>query len=73
VRNIATAIGNSVEPSFPAAVAIAAMSLARGRLFPPLEPAEQRLNGDLAGLFVTSCGLWRGECSALLTPARDPA
>jgi 3-oxoacyl-[acyl-carrier-protein] synthase II len=69
VRSINTAIGSTVEPSFPAAVAIAAMSLARGRLFPPLEPAEAPLDGPLLGLFVTSRGLWRGEATALVVPA----
>jgi 3-oxoacyl-[acyl-carrier-protein] synthase II len=69
VRAAATALGSSVEPSFPAAVALAAMSLARGRLFPPLEPAEAPFDGMPAGLFVTSTGLWRGEATALLTPA----
>jgi 3-oxoacyl-[acyl-carrier-protein] synthase II len=69
VRSLHTAIGNSVEPSFPAAVAIAAMSLARGRLFPPLEPTEAVLDGALKGLYVTSAGVWRGESAALIVPA----
>jgi 3-oxoacyl-[acyl-carrier-protein] synthase II len=71
VRSINTAIGSTVEPSFLAAVAVAAMSLARGRLFPPLEPAEAPLDGPLRGLFVTSRGLWRGEATALLVPAQE--
>jgi 3-oxoacyl-[acyl-carrier-protein] synthase II len=69
VRSLHTAIGNSVEPSFPAAVVIAAMSLARGRLFPPLEPTEAVLDGALKGLYVTSAGVWRGESAALIVPA----
>jgi len=69
VRSAANAIGNSVEPSFPASVAIAAMSIARGRLFPPLEAAEAACDGSLKGLFVTSRGLWRGEATALVVPA----
>jgi len=69
VRSLHTAIGNSVEPSFPAAVAIAALCLARGRLFPPLEPAEAPLDGGLKGLYVTSAGIWRGESAALIVPA----
>jgi 3-oxoacyl-[acyl-carrier-protein] synthase II len=71
VRSFTTAVGNSVEPSFPAAVAIAAMCVARGRLFPPLEPAEAPLDGAPAGLFVTSRGIWRGEATALLFPAQE--
>jgi 3-oxoacyl-[acyl-carrier-protein] synthase II len=71
VRSVDTAIGNAVEPAFPAAVAIAAMTIARGRLFPPLEAAEAALDGTLKGLFVTSRGSWRGEATALLTPAQE--
>lgn len=71
VRAASTALGNSVEPSFPASVALAAMSLARGRLFPPLEPAEAPFEGPPAGLFVTSWGIWRGEATALLVPAQE--
>jgi 3-oxoacyl-[acyl-carrier-protein] synthase II len=69
VRSLHTAIGNSIEPSFPAGVAIAAMCLARGRLFPPLEAGEAALDGPLKGLYVTSAGIWRGESAALIVPA----
>jgi 3-oxoacyl-[acyl-carrier-protein] synthase II len=71
VRAAATALGSSVEPSFPAAVALAAMSIARGKLFPPLEPAEVPLEGAPSGLFVTSWGMWRGEATALIVPAEE--
>jgi 3-oxoacyl-[acyl-carrier-protein] synthase II len=71
VRAATTALGNSVEPSFPASVALAAMSIARGRLFPPLEPAEAAFEGAPKGLFVTSWGLWRGEATALVLPAQE--
>jgi 3-oxoacyl-[acyl-carrier-protein] synthase II len=71
VRCIGTAIGNAVEASMPAAVAIAAMSLARNRLFAPLEPAEAPMDGALNGLFVTAAGPWRGEATALVVPARE--
>jgi 3-oxoacyl-[acyl-carrier-protein] synthase II len=69
VRAVATALGDSVEPSFPAAVALAAMSIERGKLFPPLEPAEAPFDGPPSGLFVTSWGIWRGEATALVVPA----
>jgi 3-oxoacyl-[acyl-carrier-protein] synthase II len=69
VRAISTALGNSVEPSFPAAIALAAMSVERGKLFPPLEPAEAPFDGPPSGLFVTSWGIWRGEATALVVPA----
>ena len=64
VRCVSTAIGNSVEPSFPAAVAIAAMSIARGRLFPPLEPAEAPLRRRAQ----TACSSRPGACGAARRP-----
>jgi 3-oxoacyl-[acyl-carrier-protein] synthase II len=71
VRAANTAFGNSVEPSFPAAVALAAMSIARGKLFPPLEPAERPCEGPPSGIFVTGWGIWRGEATALIVPAQE--
>ncbi len=68
-RAAATALGHSVEPAFPAAIALAALSLARGKLFPPLEAAESPLDTPPAALFVTSWGQWRGEATALVTTA----
>ena len=66
VRAAATAFGHSLEPSFPAAVALAALSLQRGRLFAPLEAAEQPMDDGLRQVLVTSWGHWRGEATALL-------
>jgi hypothetical protein len=40
-------------------------------LFPPLEPAEAPSNEPPTGLFVTTCGLWRGEATALITSAEE--
>ncbi|MGA3001710.1 MAG: beta-ketoacyl-ACP synthase [Acetobacteraceae bacterium] len=71
VRAAATALGNSTEASFPAAVALAAMSIARGKLFPPLEPAEHPCDALPTGVFVTSWGIWRGEATALVVPAQE--
>jgi 3-oxoacyl-[acyl-carrier-protein] synthase II len=68
VRAVATAIGSSLEPSFLASVALAAMSIERSELFPPLEPAEAPLDDPLSGLFVTCWGTWRGEATALVVP-----
>jgi 3-oxoacyl-[acyl-carrier-protein] synthase II len=69
VRSLQTAIGNGVEAALPAAVAIAALCVARGRLFPPLEPAEAPRETAIDGLFATSRGSWRGEATALVVPA----
>jgi 3-oxoacyl-[acyl-carrier-protein] synthase II len=66
VRNVASAIGSSIEAAFPAAVALAAISIANGRFFPPLETAEAPGERAPDALFVTNCGLWRGEATALV-------
>jgi 3-oxoacyl-[acyl-carrier-protein] synthase II len=68
-RSVATAIGNGAEPSFPASVALAAACIAKGRFFPPLEAEESPADHEPAGLFVTSCGIWRGEATALVVRA----
>ncbi len=67
VRAAATALGHSLEAAFPASLALAAMAVARGRLFAPLEPAEAPMQSELRQVVVTSWGLWRGEAMALVT------
>jgi len=69
VRAAATALGHSIEPSFPAAVALAAIAVADGRLFPPLEPAEAPMHAPLRQVLVSGWGQWRGEALALVTEA----
>jgi len=69
VRAVATALGHSLEPAFPAALALAAMVVARGRLFGPLEPDEAPMAGPLRQALVTGWGHWRGEVLALVTHA----
>ena len=68
VRATATAFGHSLEPSFPANLALAAMSLSQHRLFAPLETAdlEAPMAGDLRQVLVTSWGHWRGEALAVV-------
>jgi 3-oxoacyl-[acyl-carrier-protein] synthase II len=67
VRASATAFGHTLEPSFVANVALAAMTVSRNRLFPPLDPAEQPMEGPLRDVLVTSWGQWRGEALAHVT------
>jgi 3-oxoacyl-[acyl-carrier-protein] synthase II len=67
VRAAATALGHSLEAAFPASLALAAMAVSRRRLFAPLESAEAPMPGELRQALVTSCGLWRGEATALVT------
>ncbi|HEY0185511.1 MAG TPA: beta-ketoacyl-ACP synthase [Rhodopila sp.] len=69
VRATATALGHSLEPSFPASLALAALAVRHGTLFPPLEAAEQVMTAPLTQALVTSWGHWRGEALALVTPA----
>jgi 3-oxoacyl-[acyl-carrier-protein] synthase II len=69
VRATATALGHSLEPSFPASLALAALAVRHGSLFPPLEAAEQVMTAPLKQTLVTSWGHWRGESLALVTRA----
>ena len=68
-RVAASAIGQSMEPSFPASLALGVMALERGRLFAPQEPAEAPMAGGLVQVLVTAWGHWRGEGLALLEAA----
>jgi 3-oxoacyl-[acyl-carrier-protein] synthase II len=69
VRAAATALGHSLEPSFPANLALAALAVNRNVLFPPLEDAERAMTEPLTQVLVTSWGHWRGEALALVTAA----
>ncbi|MDE2581756.1 MAG: beta-ketoacyl-ACP synthase [Rhodospirillales bacterium] len=69
VRAVATAVGHTMEPAFPAAMAIAAIAVREGRLFPPLEAAETPMPAPLRAALVTGWGHWRGEALGLVTPA----
>ena len=69
VRASATAFGHSLEPSFPANLALAAMALSRGQLFASLEASEQPMTAELRQVLVTSWGHWRGEAMAVVESA----
>jgi 3-oxoacyl-[acyl-carrier-protein] synthase II len=69
VRAVATALGHSLEPAFPAALALAAMAVSKGFLFAPLEADEAPMAGTLRQALVTGWGHWRGEALALVTQA----
>lgn len=70
-RATATALGHSLEPSFPANLALAAIALSQRRLFAPLEAAdlEAPMTADLRQVLVTSWGHWRGEALAVVEAA----
>jgi 3-oxoacyl-[acyl-carrier-protein] synthase II len=69
VRGSATALGHSLEPSFPANLALAAMALSRRQLFASLEASEQPMTAELRQVLVTSWGHWRGEAMAVVEAA----
>jgi 3-oxoacyl-[acyl-carrier-protein] synthase II len=69
VRAVATALGHSSEAAFPASVALAAIAIAQGRLFGPLEADEAPMAGPLRRALVSGWGHWRGEALALVTAA----
>jgi len=70
-RATASALGHSLEPSFPASLALAAIALTKRRLFAPLEASEAPMEADLRQVLVTSWGHWRGEGLALLEAAQE--
>jgi 3-oxoacyl-[acyl-carrier-protein] synthase II len=69
IRGTATAFGHSLEPSFPANLALAAMSLSRRRLFAALDADEAAMETELRQVLVTSWGHWRGEALAVVEAA----
>lgn len=68
-RAIGTPFGHAVEAQFPLGIAIAALCLARGALFPPYGDAEKAAGGALSQVAVVAAGHWRGEGMALVERA----
>ena len=68
VRATGTYLGHALEPQFPMNVALAALAVSRGNLFPPGDDSgvEQASEGPLKQVIVTSVGHWRGEGLALI-------
>ncbi len=71
VRATGSYIGHGMEPAFPMNVALAALSLSHGALFPPRDASgfEKPFGGALKQAIVTSAGYWRGEGMALVEAA----
>jgi 3-oxoacyl-[acyl-carrier-protein] synthase II len=71
VRAPATYIGQGLEAQFVANVAIAAIAIGHGRLFPPRDKSglEQAMSEPLRQVVVTSTGYWRGEGMAVVEAA----
>ncbi|MEA2879447.1 MAG: 3-oxoacyl-[acyl-carrier-protein] synthase [Hyphomicrobiales bacterium] len=68
VRATGAHLGHGLEPQFPANIALAAMSLQRGQLFPTGDPTgfERPMDKALRQVVVTSIGHRRGEGLALV-------
>lgn len=68
VRATGTHLGHGLEPQFPANIALAALALQRGRLFPPADDSgvERSMDMPLRQMVVTSIGHRRGEGLALV-------
>ena len=68
VRGIGGVLGHGVEAQFPAGVALAALALARGGFYPPLDPSgfEKPAEAAPRQVLVTGFGHWRGEGLGLL-------
>ena len=71
VRATGSYIGHGMEPVFPMNVALAALALNRGSLFPPRDASgfEKPMSGPLKQAIVTGVGYWRGEGMALVEAA----
>ncbi len=68
VRATGSYVGHGVEPQFPINVALAALAVSHGQLFPPADSSglEQPKTGTLSQAVVTGVGHWRGEGLALV-------
>jgi 3-oxoacyl-[acyl-carrier-protein] synthase II len=68
VRATGSYLGHGAEPQFVMNVALAAIALGHGSLFPPCDSTglERPMSGDLSQVLVTGVGHWRGEGLALI-------
>src|SRR5215472_12049621 len=61
VRATGSHIGHGVEPQFAMNIALAALAVECGVLFPSRDPSERAMSGALTQAIVTGVGHWRGE------------
>jgi 3-oxoacyl-[acyl-carrier-protein] synthase II len=68
VRATGTMFGHTMETQFPLGLALAALSISRGALFPPNDPTglEVEMSGSPTQIVVIGAGHWRGEGMALV-------
>ena len=68
VRATGTMFGHTLDTQFPLGLALAALSISRGALFPPNDPTglEIEKSGAPAQIVVMGAGHWQGEGLALV-------
>jgi 3-oxoacyl-[acyl-carrier-protein] synthase II len=68
VRATGTMFGHTLETQFPLGIALAALSISRGALFPPNDPTglEVETTGTPTQIVVMGAGHWQGEGLALV-------
>jgi 3-oxoacyl-[acyl-carrier-protein] synthase II len=68
VRATGTMFGHTMETQFPLGLALAALSISRGALFPPNDPTgfEVEMSDAPTQIVVMGAGHWRGEGMALI-------
>jgi 3-oxoacyl-[acyl-carrier-protein] synthase II len=68
VRATSSHVGHGIEAQFAMNVALAAIAVGEGRLFPSFDPSgfEHAMDAPLRQVVVTSVGQWRGEGLALI-------
>jgi 3-oxoacyl-[acyl-carrier-protein] synthase II len=71
IRATGTYLGHAMEPQFPMNIALAALVVSRGKLFPPGDKSGVELPADdaVTQVVVTGVGHWRGEGLALVEAA----
>lgn len=67
VRSPGSIVGHGMEVSFIFNVALAALAVQNGRMYPPFPGELDNHAGEISQSFVTSVGHWRGEGAALLS------
>ncbi|ABD08051.1 Beta-ketoacyl synthase [Rhodopseudomonas palustris HaA2] len=72
IRATGTAFGHVMEAQFPLGIALAALALSRGALFPANDPSGLEIETSTAPdqIVVVGAGHWRGEGMALVEAIR---
>ena len=73
VRSTGTAFGHTIEAQFPLGLALAALSISRGALFPPNDPTGFEVEKPDAPtqIVVVGAGHWQGEGMALVEAVKQ--